>query len=193
MLSRWLLALLAAGPVLAGTRAPVAPEREEAQPPALGARALSDELGKAMRRRYDELKAVAAEREAAVLEKAALEKLRGEVEQARSALREETARLQKLVDRAPGCEKPPAQAGASEKQALPREPAGPQLDALAKTIKSMKAEQAAPVMRALGKPLAVALLRRLKPADAGALLDKLETPLVTELVQGLAQPQEARP
>ncbi len=177
--------MLTAGPLLAVPPPQKPPaEADDRLPPALNKVALAEELHKAAETRAEEQKAAAADRDARAKEKAALEKLRGEIEQARSALREETARLQKLVEKGGQC---------SLGRDKNSEPAGPQLDPVAKMVKSMKADQAASLIKGLGRPLATAILRRMKPADAGAVLDKLDTSLATELIEGLAAPQrEAR-
>ena len=81
-----------------------------------------------------------------------------------------------------------AQARASAKPAgRPGAKAEPTpLEALAKTLKAMKPDQAALLLAKVDRPLAVELLRRMKAADAAAVLDKMETGTGAALVAQLA-------
>jgi flagellar motility protein MotE (MotC chaperone) len=173
----------------AATEAPVAsprpPLKAEAEAPkvtprTLSGAALADELRDASRRRQQELSAIRAEREK-------LEKLREEIEASRKALREETARLDERIKAAQ--EAPPPPAKGSPPGVAPG-PGGKEgklpVDALAKTLKGMRPEQAAGVVARLEKPLAVELLRHMRPGDAAALLDRMKPEAAADLFVLLA-------
>jgi flagellar motility protein MotE (MotC chaperone) len=162
---------------------------EPVAPPTIGGKALAEELRKASSER-------AVERESVQAERARLEKLAAEIGEARAALQLETQRLTAVV-------KNTAEAGAAKGQpgeggkrgagtARSRPGARPgarheptPLEALAKTLKAMKPDQAALLLAKVDKPLAVELLRHMKPADAAAVLDKMDpgssAPLVSQL------------
>ncbi|HEX7487411.1 MAG TPA: hypothetical protein VF341_00785, partial [Anaeromyxobacteraceae bacterium] len=137
-------------------------------PPALSDSALRDELRASSRRRQEQLAALARET-------ARIEKLTAEIAGARTALREETARLDERVKKI-AAEKPAAHGavgapGRSEKEAA----------ALAKTLKGMKPDQAAALVARLDRPLAIDLLRRMRPGDLAVVLEKLKPELAAEL------------
>lgn len=167
-----------AAPAHGGRRtAPSAGGETKPTPHSLAPAALADELRDATSRRRQELAAIRAEREA-------LEKLRADIAAARRSLAEETTRLE---ERLRGQEKGAAAGGG------PQRPAGPApapgkgpLDTLARTLKGMKSEQAAVVVGRLEKPLAVELLRRMRPADAAQLLDRMKPEAAAEMVTSLA-------
>ena len=68
-----------------------------------------------------------------------------------------------------------------------------ELDALAKTMKSMKPEAAALLIQKMDLKLAASLLKRMKPADAGAVMDRLKPDLAAELVATMALMPSAPP
>jgi len=138
--------------------------------PALTAAALRDELRAASQRRQDELAAIARQR-------AELEKLAAEIAAARAVVEAERAR-------APRDDKAPPSQGRPETPATAGQPASP--DALAKTIKGMKVDQAAALVGHLDRGLAVDVLRRMKPADAGAILEKLKGETAADLFAQMA-------
>ena len=153
-----------------------------ALPPSLTASALRDELRTSSLRRREELAALGRER-------ARLEKLATEITAARAALETETARLDEKVKKAEKEEKEEA-----VKRAI--SPKGPSLqaradgkppgEALAKTLKGMKADQAAALVSRLERRLAVDLLRRMRPADAGTVLEKMKPETAAELFSLMA-------
>jgi flagellar motility protein MotE (MotC chaperone) len=137
-------------------------------PPSLTAAALRDELRAASLRRQSELAALAAER-------ARLEKLSGELtaaQAARDAAKDERAPK-------PAQDRPRSPTGASATG--PAAPAGAPVEALAKTLRGMKVDQAAAMVARLERPLAIEVLRRMRPGDAGALLDKMSPEAAAEL------------
>ena len=144
-------------------------------PPALTGTALRDELRTSSQKRQEELAALARER-------AHLQKLSAEIEAARASLREETARLDERVKKA-------ASAAAQQKTSTrPGAPAGTDAEgqALAKTLKSMKPEQAAALLAHLDRPLAVGVLRRMRPGDTAAVLEKMKPEVAAELFSNIA-------
>ena len=121
-------------------------------------------------------------------ERARLEELKGELDASRTALKEETARLEATIAAArstPGSSPTPTSIAP-----VPVKPATkqqrPQLQALAKTIKGMKPEQAALMVARLDRQLASDILREMKPAEAGAILDKLKPELAADLIATMA-------
>jgi flagellar motility protein MotE (MotC chaperone) len=170
--------------------APVPPaakkvETPRAAPPALGAVALATELREGARRRSEDLAALQRER-------ADLEKLAAEVAAARAALRDETqrleARLEVLRKEAASHDERTARAradgrdaGSSKGAPADEQPDPARAEALAKTLKGMKADQAAALIGQLQRPLATAVLRRLKPGDAAAVLGRMKTAEAAEL------------
>ena len=142
-------------------------------PPALSATALRDELRASSRKRQEELAALGRER-------ARLEKLTADIASARTALREETARLDERAKKAAaeraGGRGGPGGAGQGEKQVV----------ALAKTLKGMKPDQAAALVARLDRPLAIDLLRRMRPGDAAVVLEKVKPELAAELFSMMA-------
>ena len=63
--------------------------------------------------------------------------------------------------------------------------------AMAKTLKSMKPDQAATLLARLDRPLAVSLLRRMRPGDAGAVLEKMKPETAADLFSLMASPEAA--
>lgn len=167
-----------AGPPSPGQRPPksIAPSPQSdpfAIPPALTAGALRDELRAASQKRQEELAELARER-------VRLEKLAADIASARAALAAETARLEDRVKGEPG-------KGAVAKAGPFGRPAQkPAVEGLAKTLKGMKPDQAAGLVSRLDKPLAVSLLRRMRPSDAGAVLEKMKPDSAAELFSLMA-------
>jgi flagellar motility protein MotE (MotC chaperone) len=159
-------------------------EPGDATPPSLTARALVDELAASAKRRRDDLAALAKER-------ARLEKLQADIASARAALREESARLEAQAKQAEAARAEEAKRAATQAQKPAARPPpkpgekGP-TDAIAKALKGMKSEPAAALVTRLDRPLAVELLRRMRPADAGALLEKMKPDTAAEMVSALA-------
>jgi flagellar motility protein MotE (MotC chaperone) len=145
-------------------------------PPSLTTNALRDELRSSTRRRQDELAAIARER-------SRLEKLSAEIATARAALEAETARLDEKVKKA----ELGASAATSQAQSLPPRQGGkPPAPTLAKTLKGMRAEQAATLISRLDRRLAADLLRQMRPADAGGVLEKMKPETAAELFSLMA-------
>lgn len=157
----------------AQSRAARQEKMEPAIPPALTASALREELRMNVQKRSEELAEIKATKEK-------LEKLLAEIATARAALAKETAQLEERLKKAT----PLARAGAAR-------PAGPTQgdtndQALAKALKGMRPDQAAVLVARLDRPLAVSLLRRMRPADVGAVLEKMKPETAAELVSMMA-------
>ena len=112
--------------------------------------------------------------------------MKAEIATARAALRTETEKLEALISKrdenaAADAAKPVAVAAPQVKQPPPA--TRPQeLEALAKTVKSMKPEAAAALIQRSDPQLAAQLLKRMKPADAGAVMDRLKPELAADLM-----------
>jgi len=116
-----------------------------------------------------------------------------DIEKAREALRQETARLEALLKATGNCgggtgmpmgdsvmPTPVSQAAIREAAA------GEQMDSVSKAMKGMKPEQAAAVVARLDRGLAAEILRRMKSSDAGAILGLLKPELAAELATEIA-------
>lgn len=162
------------------------PEDPAPLPPSLAPGALRDELRRASRQMPGDRKQLLEERQSLVEERARLEAMAAEIEKARLALREETSRLESLLqDKRPA---PPNRAPA-QAPVGPTAPDGDRLDTLAKSVRGMRSEQAAALLTRLPRPLAAGLLLRLRPNEVGPILDKLTPEVGAELVgQVLALP-----
>jgi flagellar motility protein MotE (MotC chaperone) len=149
----------------------------------LAATALRQELGIARQQ----------EKESPGGERARLDQLAADIARAREALRQETVRLQTIMQRSGGVL--PATEGGALPIGDPLQPvlaAAPptlikdQVDSVAKAIKEMKPEQAAAILARIDRSLAVEILRRMRPADAGAVLGQLKPELAADLATELA-------
>jgi len=211
----WLVALLIATTPDAGVaavpgHAPAAATATTTREPAGTARsALCAELKKsgrelaASRAKLDEdTKALEAERAKLEAERATLEAVATEIAKSREALREETARLEALLKRAPGgpgspsaattptgtSSAPGAHTGAepSASAAAMDAKSKQDLDGLAMAVKAMRPEQAATVVARIDRDLGARLLSRMRPADAGAVMQRLEAEVAADLLQQMA-------
>jgi flagellar motility protein MotE (MotC chaperone) len=125
-------------------------------------------------------------------DRARLEQLALEIAHAREALRQETARLEALIKQAgpPGGDagnsssesNPAADAAAAAAKDMARE----QLDSVSKALKGMKPEQAAAVLSLLERRLAAQVLRRMRPADAGAVMGYMKPEQAADLATEIA-------
>ena len=166
---------------LGGDKSTRTPSKRPAKPvlPTLTPTALKGELHQTL--------AKPGEAPVPVTDRARLEQLASEIAHAREALRQETARLEALIKQVGSCgearsspaESDPAAAAAA---AAAKEAAREQLDSVSKALKGMKPEQAAAVVSLLDHRLAGEVLRRMRPADAGALMGYLKP----EVAAGLA-------
>ena len=116
-----------------------------------------------------------------------------DIERAREALRQETARLEALLKATGNCTGMvgmPIGDGLATAPTVPaavlRETPSEQIDSVSKAFKGMKPEQAAPVVARLDRALASEIMLRMKPADAGAILGLLKPELAAELATQIA-------
>jgi flagellar motility protein MotE (MotC chaperone) len=117
-----------------------------------------------------------------------------DIEKAREALRQETARLETLLKAAGSCGGGmggmPLGDNMLSTQSIPaatlREAASEQIDSVSKAMKGMKPEQAAAMVARLDRGLAAEILRRMKSIDAGAILGLLKPELAAELATEIA-------
>ncbi len=166
------MALLASGP------APVAVAPPGELPSALTRKALCGELSRTNKELAAARAKIETDRKAVEADRAELEKLKAEIAQARAGLRTETEKLEGLLARRGDA---PAQVvEAPQKNTAAVRPA--ELDALARTMKSMKPEAAAALVQRSEPSLAASLLKRMKPADAGAVMDRLKPELAADLL-----------
>lgn len=186
-------------------RAKTAPESTEELasdlPTSLSKSALCSELKFNARAQLEEKNRLDQERAALKKEKARLEEMLKEIEKARSDLRAETKRLEQLIAKA---DNPSGDAAASQNPSGDKKSAGkgrnqpPARDmeedweALAKTVKSMKPEQAAALLSKTKKSLTAEVLRRMKPSDAGAVIERLKPDLAAELLANMVSEPETQ-
>jgi flagellar motility protein MotE (MotC chaperone) len=129
-----------------------------------------------------------------VTERARLEQLAAEIAKAREALRQETTRLEDLIRQRGSCDGElranaiaAANAAASPgADTSAKDAEREQMDSVSKAMKGMKPEQAAAVVTRLDHRLASEILRRMRPADAGAVLGFLRPELAAELATEIA-------
>lgn len=153
----------------------------QAAPATLSSSALGDELRRAAAARQGERKKLEEERQALTAEREKLEKLAAELTAAREELRTETQRLQeagKSASAANGQGAGARAAGANLGKA--------QLDNLASAVKSMKPDQAAGLISRLDRPLAVALLQKMKPTAVGKVMENMRPDVAADLLSGMA-------
>ena len=159
-----------------------APKEENAPPPpSLSLHALCEELSRSATQREEALQKLAKEREALKKERAELEKLAKEVADAREQLKAETDRLVSFVELSEEAVKPGGDKFWSTRVAAVNASGGKSFDGLAKTLKSMRPDQAAAMVAKLDRTLAAAVLERLRPAESSPILDKLKPEVAADL------------
>jgi len=120
-----------------------------------------------------------------------------DIEKAREALRQETARLEALLKASGNCGGSGFSMPIGEGLATPvsptalREAPTEQIDTVSKAMKGMKPEQAAAVVARLDRGLAAEIMRRMKASDAGAILGLLKPELAAELTTQIATRKSA--
>ncbi len=159
-----------------------APEGEAPMLPPLTRKALCGELTRTTKELAATRKRIDDDRKALDAERTELEKLKAEITLSRAGLRSETEKLEALLAKRGEGGATVAEAPKFAARAAPPAPRPQELDALAKTMKSMKPEAAAAVIQRADPTLAAALLKRMKPADAGAVMDRLKPELAADLV-----------
>jgi flagellar motility protein MotE (MotC chaperone) len=143
--------------------------REPPVPPGLTVSALREELGRA---RPGEPASGEQDRERLTV-------LLAELARAREAIRAETARLEALIRKA-------SAAGLSESAPPDGPPAG-QVEVVSRALRGMAAQQAAAIVTHLDRNLAVEVLLRLRPPEAGAILALVKPELAAVLATDMAR------
>jgi flagellar motility protein MotE (MotC chaperone) len=160
----------------------VEPRAEANPPPSITSSALCDELRKSAMAKKAALSKIEEERKALVAERAKLEETAAEIARAREQLKEETQRLEALIEESKGLK--PALGGAA------RAPTGPVVGSnvanLAKTMKAMKPAQAAQLVSRMDSRLAAQVLQQMSPKDSGAVLANVKADVAAELMASLA-------
>jgi flagellar motility protein MotE (MotC chaperone) len=122
-----------------------------------------------------------------------LEQMLQEVTKARTSLHEETAKLEAMLTQDGGDS---ASAGPGGAAAVPGgKPAKNPLDVLAKALRGIKPEQAAPIVTRLERRLAATVLQRMPPVDAGKIMGAMKPETAAELATQIAMrplPAEAK-
>ena len=157
---------------------PVAPP-DGPTPPPLTRKALCGELTRTNKELGAARAKLETDRKALDAERKELEKLKAEIATARAGLRLETDKLEGLLAKRGDA---PVHVESDKHVARPSTARPEELDALARTIKSMKPESAAALVQRTEPNLAAALLKRMKPADAGAVMDRLKPDLAADLL-----------
>ncbi len=131
--------------------------------------------------RHDEHPATKAEREK-------LEQLAAAINKARDGLRQETARLEAMLAARDAAPPPVSSAGTpsgGDNGEPPKKVPSP-LDTLAKAIRGMKPEQAAPILSRVDRKLAADVLLRMPGADAGKVMGVCKPEVAAELAAEIA-------
>ena len=128
------------------------------------------------------------ERSGTRAEREKLEQLAGEINKAREGLRQDTAKLEALLAaRDAAVQAAPAPgAAAATADGEPGKKVPTSLDNLAKAIRGMKAEQAAPIISRVDRKLAADVLLRMPGGDAGKVLGVCKPEVAAELAAEIA-------
>jgi flagellar motility protein MotE (MotC chaperone) len=105
-----------------------------------------------------------------------LSKMATEVNNAREALRQDTARMEAMLA---GADTAAAEGEGGKKVPAP-------LDVVAKAMRGMKPDQAAPIVAHMDRKLAADVLQRMPSADAGKVMGLLKPELAAELAAEIA-------
>ncbi len=142
----------------------------------------------------DELRRSPAEveKESLKKERTHLDESATAVATAREELRKNTARLEDLLRKVVAAKGTPVDESSPEwDPALAPKP-GPgkmPLDVLAKAMRGMRPEQAAPIVSRLSRTLGADLMQRMPPADAGAVMGQMKPEVAAEVAAEIASRQ----
>ena len=163
---------------------PARPARTSPPPPALTGSALRNEL----KQNGGEEKGGAP-----LTERAKLEQMAAEIAKAREALKQDTARLESMLrgggDGRMPIGDPMSPVASPGGPAASKEAMKEQILTVSKAMKGMKPEQAAAIISRLDRVLGSEILRRMKPADAGAVMAAIKPELAAELATAIATRQ----
>ena len=155
---------------------------EQAGPltPPLKLNALREEMSRPPAR-HDEHAATKAEREK-------LEQLAAEINKAREALRQDTAKLEAMLAARDAAPSPVASAGtpSNGENGEPAKKVPVPLDNLSKAMRGMKPEQAAPIISRVSRKLAADILLRMPGSDAGKVMGVCKPEVAAELAAEIA-------
>src|SRR6185369_10021877 len=123
---------------------------------------------------------------ATTAEREKLERLAAEINKAREGLRQDTARLEALLEKraATGPGPAPGESPAGDGEPVKKTPTS--LDGLAKAMRGMKPEQAAPIISRLERKMAADVLVRMPATDAGKVLGQCKPEVAAELAAEIA-------
>ena len=120
-------------------------------------------------------------------ERERLERLAADINKAREALRQDTARLEAmLAARDSAVAAAPSGGAAASDSGEPVKKIPSPLDSLAKAIRGMKPEQAAPILSRVDRKLAADVLLRMPGADAGKVMGVCKPEVAAELAAEIA-------
>ncbi|MBC8132429.1 MAG: hypothetical protein H7X95_05555 [Deltaproteobacteria bacterium] len=114
-----------------------------------------------------------------------LELMLGEIAKARTSLRDDTARLEAMLTQDGDAPAGLPAAGGAAVPGAAKPPKNP-LDVLAKALRGIKPEQAAPIVSRLDKKLAATVLQRMPPVDAGKIMGAMKPDTAAELATQIA-------
>jgi flagellar motility protein MotE (MotC chaperone) len=163
----------------AGAKPATADEAPAPNTPPLKVSSLRDEMGRSPRRE---------DRPSTHSEREKLELLAGEINKSREGLRQDTARLEALLaarDAAQAAATSAAAAAANDSGDAPKK-IPTTLDNLAKAIRGMKPEQAAPIISRVDRKLAADILLRMPGADAGKVLGVCKPEVAADIAAEIA-------
>jgi flagellar motility protein MotE (MotC chaperone) len=131
------------------------------------------------------------DKSAPTTERARLEQLAGEIAKAREALKQDTARLEQMLHgggdgRMPIGDGMETATGSAAGGAASREAMKEQIMTVSKAMQGMKPEQAAAIIARMDRNLASEILRRMKAADAGAVMASIKPELAADLATTIA-------
>jgi flagellar motility protein MotE (MotC chaperone) len=117
-----------------------------------------------------------------------VEQLLAELIKTREALHQDTAKLENLAmgGEGAGADASAATAAPGAPAAAGQPPAKNPLDVLAKALRGIKPEQAAPIVARVDKTLAATVLLRMPPVDAGKIMGALKPETAAELATQIA-------
>jgi flagellar motility protein MotE (MotC chaperone) len=150
-------------------------------PPSLSKQALCAEVSKSVRDQQAARTKLAEERKALAAERARLEALSADISKSREALRKETQRLEDLM-----AHRVPGNAGGDSFSFSPSGKPSGDIESLAKTFKTMAPDQVANLLTRMDRVLSAQVLHHMRPADAGAVIEKLKPDLAADLVAQMA-------
>jgi flagellar motility protein MotE (MotC chaperone) len=112
-----------------------------------------------------------------------VEQMLSEIVKTREAMHAETLRLEAMMAQEPA---EGTAAGGPAAGAAGGKPAKNPLDILAKALRGIKPEQAAPIVSRLDKRLAATVLQRMPPVDAGKIMGAMKPDTAAELATQIA-------